>query len=122
MKSFSSGGALQILENDGDNWTIPKGDNNGKSSSSSNKNKGKVGASDTTPQRHERRKSNGFDGYDSWEEETPIITSSSRFQQKSLEEFHLIERGASQDNSRVAESVKVHSSSRRKKMGVVQWE
>ena len=83
------GGALQILENAGDNWTIPKGDNNGKSSSSSNKNKGKVGVSDTTPQRHERRKSNGFDGYDSWEEETPIITSSSRSQQKSLEEFHL---------------------------------
>ena len=52
---------------------------------------------------------------------TPIITSSSRSQQKSLEEFHPIERGASQDNSRVAESVKVHSSSRRK-MGVVQWE
>ena len=81
-------GALQILENAGDtNWTIPKGDKNGKNGSTGNKSNGKAsGNYDTTPQ---GRKSNGFDGYDSWEEETPIVTSSSRSQQKSLEEFHL---------------------------------
>jgi len=84
-------GALRILENAGDDWTIPKGNKN-KNGSSNNSNdniNGKSsGNNETTPQRHERRKSNGFDGYDSWEEETPIM-SSSRSKQKSLEEFHL---------------------------------
>ena len=86
-------GALRILENAGDNWTIPKRNKNRKNGSSNNSNdniNGKSsGNNETTPQRHERRKSNGFDGYDSWEEETPIMSSLRSKQKCTLEEFHL---------------------------------